>query len=201
MRGVCFIISFWAISVFTLFSQYKRGDIELGMSGSGGSITSTSSSTNGNVSEENSESKSYAEISIIPGYYFSDGLSIEPELGFYFYEGAAPSIFLLGNLSYTLPSYGTRVASYAKLGYGLANSLMHPINIGGLFKVSNNLDVSVLNFGIGIKFLVTSSVELKTELNYRRYSYSTNFNFNGFSSKTDYKYSSLIVLFGFAVLF
>lgn len=75
-----------------LHAQFKQGNIELGFSGTAGWQKYSSAV---------SISMKYASLSLLPGYYVSDGLSIEPEIGMTFMEKVKPAFFFVGNLSYT----------------------------------------------------------------------------------------------------
>jgi opacity protein-like surface antigen len=75
-----FILLFAALLVASAHSsaQFKQGDVELSFSGSLGSL-SNSSNTSG---YKYSESRNVAILSVVPGYYIIDGLSLEAELNY-----------------------------------------------------------------------------------------------------------------------
>jgi hypothetical protein len=143
-----------------------------------------------------------ATISVVPGYYLIDGLSIEAELGLLAVEKEDPAQFILGNVSYTYRLPDSRVALYGRIGYGVSNSVQLPVQPGIVSRVTNNFDVNVFNGGVGLKILVSQGAALRAELNYKRHSWTTEYHsyYGGYSSKTDYTYSNTGLLLGFSIL-
>lgn len=193
------ILRLGALLVLTSYSraQFKQGDIELSFSGSLGSWT-TSSTSNGRTS---SDSRAYVFFAVTPGYYIVDGLSIEAELGLLAVEKMTPTEYLLGDISYTYRLPDSKVALFARVGYGFSNSAKYPMFGDALIKTSNELDVGVVNIGGGLKYIVSEGVALRAEINYRSHSWTSEYRgYGGSSSKTEYTYSNIGLLLGFSVL-
>jgi hypothetical protein len=196
---MCFIT---AVSFSQSANPFVQGSWELNVSGSLGSINSSSEykSSFGSSSSKNSDSYTYFQLCAAPAYFVSDGLAIEPELDMFFYELSKPAYSLIGNLSYTFKIADQRIAPFIKAGYGISNSVSFPVQGGIQNRVSDKLDIPILSLGAGVKFLVTDDILIRTELNYRTLSYSSSYSGYGYSSSSKYDYSFITMLFGFSVL-
>ena len=176
---------------------FKQASWELNFTGSLGSIESQAeySSSYYYFQGSDSESRMYIQLGIIPAYYLTDGLAIEPEINLLAVESEDPAFLLLGNLAYTLNIENSRFFPFLRAGYGITNSVQIPVN-GNLSKLSGDMDIGVLNLGGGLKTLLTENILLRTEINYRKFSYS--------KEGTGYTYSmhisSIALVFGFSVL-
>jgi hypothetical protein len=177
-------------------AQFKQGDVELSFSGSLGSLNASSTSSGYN----HSESRNTAILSVVPGFYVIDGLSLEAELGLLAEEKAMPAQYLLGNVSYTYLIPESRVALFGRVGYGVSNSVQIPVQPGIVSRVTNNFDVGVFNAGAGVKILVSQGAALRAELNYKSHSWTTEYHSPYYSSKTEYTYSNTGLLLGFSIL-
>jgi opacity protein-like surface antigen len=181
-------------------NHFTKGSWELSLSGSIGSLGSSREYTYGNYSDENSDSKFYLQLSAIPAFYIADGLSIEPEINFLFSGSVDPSLSFLASLSYTFRIKNERFAPFIRAGYGISNSLQFPIQSGFLARVSESLDVTIINAGAGLKFLITDNLSFRTELNYRRFNQSESGGSYGYTYEESYSLTSVSLLFGFSVL-
>lgn len=187
---------------------FHKGCWELNFSASIGNLTtSTSSSSSGtysSYSSNKSTSMFYVQLGVIPAYFVTDGLAIEPEVNVLIQnqEGlkSKPAISLLANLAYSFNLSQKNFAPFIRIGYGISNSLQVPVVIGGLARVSDNLDVNIINAGGGLKFLVAQNLLIRTELNYRRFSYSNDSNSIYYSSSYDYTLTSISGIFGISIL-
>jgi hypothetical protein len=177
-------------------AQFKQGDVELSFSGSLGSWSNSSTSSG----STHSDSRNLAILSVVPGFYVIDGLSLEAELGLLAEEKAKPAQFVLGNVSYTYPIPESRVALYGRVGYGVSNAIQLPVPLGIVSRVSNDFDVGVFNAGAGLKILVSQGAAIRVELNYKSHSWTTEYQSYYYSSKTDYTYSNTGLLLGFSIL-
>lgn len=69
---------------------------------------------------------------------------------------------------------------------------------------NNSLDTRVFNAGIGLKFLYTSGMAMKLEINYKNYSYSTSNSYGDqyyhSSSNVDGDMNVLSLSIGFSIL-
>jgi len=174
------LVIFFGSSV--LYGQIEKGSWEMSVAGTFGSV---SSSTNGN----DGESTSLISIAARPGYYVINGLSIEPELYWTAIENERPIFNLAANVSYTFRVAESGVSPFVLAGYGIGNGI--PIFQRLIFRSSDEMDVSVLNAGGGVKFFVTKSVALRAEYRYQR------FNQEGDSFETTANWHT--ILFGFSV--
>jgi hypothetical protein len=148
-----------------------------------------------------SESNNYAFISVTPGYYLIDRLSIEPEIGLLSEQHYSPSQYLLLNLSYTYMIPDSKEALYARAGYGIANSVQLPIMSSAIANMSDKLNIGIFNVGVDAKFLLTQSVALRTELNCRSHKWSNSSDFDiGSSYTSDMSMSNVGLLLGFSIL-
>jgi len=175
-------------------AQFEKDCVELSLSGSIGSLTETGSA--GSISI--SQSFTYLFLTTALDYYVSDGLSLEPEIGFMAIEKSSPSQSVLLNLSYTSRLPKSMVALFLRGGYGLGNSLTISPYGNIPMQISNKWDVNTLNFGAGLKILFNENVALRTELNYRRQSFTRGSTY--YSSSQDYVYSNVGLLLGFSIL-
>lgn len=202
---VCaFTISTFAQTAF----KFSSGKLELGLSGSLGSIKTESeiksSYSNSSFISKNSDTKNYFQLSLMPSIFIIYGLSIESEIDLFILEKSKPAFSLIGNVNYTFDIGQPQVAPFVKAGYGLSNSVKLPINSGIANRVSDTFDIPIINFGAGAKIFISQSVLFKSEINYRilSYSYTNTYKSGNYSNTTSgqYDYSFLTMLFGFSVL-
>ncbi len=201
MKTLFIISSFlFLISASVIKAQYKTGDFEFSFSGSFSSMT-VENSTNSPYfgSSPNSESRNTMDISFTPGYYITDGFSIEAEFGLIAIEKSKPSQYILFNLGYTYLIPGSRTALFAHGGYGLANSIEIPYFNNAPVLQSNDFNVKVLNLGAGVKYLITSNVIIHAEVNYRNHKWTDEYS-GYYSYSTDYSISNVGLLLGFSIL-
>ncbi|SRR3972149_2759739 len=202
------VITFGQVDDSLQTGIFKKGDWELNFSASIGNLTTTSKSSTtgayGSYSNDNSTSIFYLQLGVIPAYFVTDGLAIEPEINILFQNqeniNSKPSFSFLVNLSYNFNIPNKNFAPYIRAGYGISNSLQVPAVIGGLARVSDKLDISILNAGVGFKVSISNHLLLRTELNYRRYSYKIEDSYFDYKSSYDYKLTSVSGIFGFSVL-
>jgi len=216
------VVLFQFVYLFFLFNNFSFGQVqedfsnaifhagnwELNFSASIGNLNtsskSSSSGTYGSYSDDDSYSLFYIQLGVIPAYFFTDGLAFEPEINVLFQSQenveSKPSFSFLGNFAYNFNMPGKNFAPYVRAGYGISNSMQIPAVIGGLARVSDDLNVNILNAGVGLKFLVSPHLLLRTEINYRRYSYKVENSYPDFNSTYDYSLTSISGIFGFSVL-
>ena len=183
---------------------FKKGSMEFTLAGTGGSF---SESRSGSSSSSSSSSTTLIDISFMPAYYIIDGLSIEPEIGLSIIapsSGTSSTAYsLVGNLAYTFaPSGSSSVAPYVRAGYGISNGVQIPTK-SGEFLIELNEDsksgystVSILNLGVGIKSVIGGHAAIRTELFYKKQSYS--FSYSGAS--IDYSDGMIGIQFGISLL-
>jgi hypothetical protein len=191
-------ISFFIVSAGFPQSEIKNpfqgGDLELnflldaGMFSKGGGFANQS------------HSSTYFYFSVLPGFFLTEGLSIEPEINLLAVQDVRPGISIIPNISYTYLIPNERTAIYIKAGYGISNSLAFlgiPMRYG-------DMNIGIFNTGFGIKYLISNSAALRIEINYKRSSYeeeSLFYNLNGFyTTKSTETLENTKVLFGFSLL-
>lgn len=144
---------------------FKSGDLEMGITTNTG-VYSQSYSNNEDVMnfyyhiDEGREF--YFGFSAYGGYYLADGLSVGPEIGMNL--SLHGTIFIIGNVCYTLNSGSRTAYPYIKAGYGVTDILKSPTQESGLFE---SLNYHLLNLGIGLKILQSSHMSFTIELNYK----------------------------------
>ena len=194
-----FVISLFLIS--SSFAQFKKGDFEFSFSGAFSSMTVENTSPGTYDIHPYSETRSTAGISFSPGFYLLDNFSIEAEIGIAAVQSMQPSQYVLINLSYTYLLPESKTALFAHAGYGLSNSVVISYLNNAISFASDKFDVKVLNFGAGIKYLISSTVLLHTEVNYRHHSWTNDYGSSGYYNyKVDNKISNVSLLFGFSIL-
>jgi len=124
------------------------------------------------------------------GYCIVDGLTIEPELDINLVTDNETSISLIGNLTYNFNIPRKNTYPFIKLGYGLSNYYSDSHYGYSNESGGNSLDTRVFNAGAGLKFLYSSGMALKLEINFKNYNYSTT------SSYTDQYYHNASQLDG-----
>lgn len=178
------------------YSQsFQKGTVELNFFLDAGKLTTTYEYSNSLGS--NSDGRTYFNFSVTPGFFIADGFSIEPEIGFLAVERLEPALAIIPNLSYTYLLPESRVALYARAGYGLTNSTSY---FGALVKQSEKMDIGILNVGAGTKYLITDGVIFRVEINYKRLSQEEDMNYVGYSNSVKRTLENTRVLFGLSVL-
>ena len=164
------VVLFQFVYLFFLFNNFSFGQVqedfsnaifhagnwELNFSASIGNLNtsskSSSSGTYGSYSDDDSYSLFYIQLGVIPAYFFTDGLAFEPEINVLFQSQenveSKPSFSFLGNFAYNFNMPGKNFAPYVRAGYGISNSMQIPAVIGGLARVSDDLNVNILNAGV-----------------------------------------------------
>ena len=201
MKTLCllFLISLFLIS--NAFAQFKKGDFEFSFNGSFSSMTIENTSSGFYNTQSNSETRSTAGISFSPGFYLLDNFSIEAELGIVAVQSMQPSQYVLINLSYTYLLPESKTALFAHAGYGLSNSVAISYLNNAISFTSDKFNVKVLNFGAGIKYLISSTVLLHTEVNYRQHLWTNDYESMGYYNySVDNKITNISLIFGFSIL-
>ena len=176
-------------------AQFEKDDWELGMTIAAGSYSETSKSNY----DEYYNNANYAAVALMPGYYVTNGFSLEPEFSFYTMEYSDPTFQLSGNLSYTGWIPGQKAAWFARGGIGTGNGVPFPGMNFTLFDTEES--IFILNFGAGVKAPISQSVALRTELNYRIYQFTYHPDYNGYSgSARDHDIRDFSLRIGFSIL-
>jgi opacity protein-like surface antigen len=171
-------------------AQFTKGSWEMGLMGSISNVDIESYDFH--------QSQTVFNISVSPAYYVIDGLSLEPEIAFFFnFDNADnPGYQLLLNAGYTFKSTKS-FSPYIKAGYGFGNILT--INFSGTQSVptgntkNEEESLAIVNAGVGIKWLLGGSAAIKTELNYH------NQNLSSELLNTEDQYRNIGLLLGLSV--
>lgn len=176
-------------------SYFKQGNVEFNFSTNIGVGFSTSNvfQTTRNFapydSSYNEYSYNYSDrpfnllFTASIGYCILDGLTIEPEIDINLITDAETSISLIGNLTYNFNIARKSTYPFIKVGYGLSNYYYDYYYYGNANESNgSSLDTRVINAGAGIKFLYSSGMLMKLEINFKNYNHSR-------SSSSSYEYS------------
>jgi hypothetical protein len=198
-------------------SSFKQGDFEVNFStnlGAGFSKTnSTSTYENFNYYDSTYYKEKYSNeyssrdfllsFTASIGYYFTDGLSFEPEFDINLITDNEISVSILANLTYNFSTPKKKVYPYVKIGYGLSNYVTYYNYYGG--STDNSLDTKVFNAALGIKLVYTSGSLMRLELNYKYYSNSSSYSYGDQYSQgsieSETGIDALTIAFGYSILF
>ncbi len=198
-------------------SYFKKGDIEFNFSTNLGVGFSTSNvfQTTQNFSPYDSSyseySYSYSDrpfnllFTASIGYCIIDGLTIEPELDINLITDYETSISLIGNLTYNFSVPRKNTYPFIKLGYGLCNYYSDRYYYGYQNESGgSSFDTRVFNAGAGLKFLYSSGMALKQEINFKNYNYSASNSYSNEYSQNTYKTDNdmnvISLAIGFSIL-
>lgn len=182
----------------TASAQYEKGDFEMMLLGTAGSMTETNKVTiNSPVAYEISsdETNSYAYLSLTPAYYIIDKLAAELELGLRAMEGGKPTQTFIFHLAYTQPLVGSSLALFARAGYGLSNGYSVPIFYEQV-RSSNDFDIGIVNLGAGAKIMAGRHALIRAEINYRMQSASEDSAFG----TSEWTRSTIAILLGVGII-
>jgi hypothetical protein len=192
---LCFTVICFAQEIeSTVFSS---GTVEMNVLVDIGKMSTSYEGTRVYGSYNPSESFSYLNLAMAPGFFIYEGLSIETEIAILATENFEPGFSIIPNISYTYLLPQTNFAIFGRGGYGLSNSLSYS---GFLYRNSDKLDNGILNLGAGIKFLVTQGAALRIEVNYKSTSFKNRYSFYGDELTQDMTLENIRLLFGFSVL-
>ena len=153
--------------------KFQQFDWECAASFSIGLSSTSSESSKQNYYGSNSGNGDfYSEISLALGFFILDGLSIEPEIDYNFFEGDA-TLSVIGNVSYTINIPRKKIYPFFKIGYGISGYAVNRYNYyGGSNDLFGSLDAKVINAGAGLKIVQSSWFAMRLELNYKYISYT-----------------------------
>jgi hypothetical protein len=121
---------------------------------------SASSTESSNFYPSYGEDKQFFfELSVTPGFYIIDGLSLEPELDMKLF--GTSSLSLIGNISYTFHIPGEEVYPFLRIGFG-KSSFMCEDSFG-------SFNSNVFSAGGGLKIIQSASFAVRLEVNYKRF--------------------------------
>ena len=181
---VCMLVLAMLFGGSVAFCQVEKGSWEMSLAATFGSVSTSRDGDEG-------ESTSLLSVAFRPGYYVIDGLSIEPELFWTAIESERPMFSLAANASYTFRPSDANVSPFLLAGYGIGNGI--PTFQRLMFRASDEMDVSVLNLGGGVKYFLSKDIGLRAEYRYQRFHQEEG------SSETTANWHT--ILFGFSVFF
>lgn len=153
----------------SLLGQTEQGTWEFSVSGNFGVVSGSTEITDATgTTTLDQESQGYLAVALRPGFYVVDGLTVEPELLWTAVEKNPPCFSLSGNLAYNFDFLPSKVLGFVLAGYGRGNSI--PLFERLFYRASEKLDISILNFGGGVKFMLGERVALRAEYRYQHYS-------------------------------
>lgn len=188
----------------SLHGQFKKGDVEFSFMAT---IDKHSERTENYPFNVSIDPVTVFYLSLNPGYYIIDGLSVEPEFSIFANSNSKPATSLIGNVSYTYKAESSPLAVYARAGYGFSNGYYYPAVRGAAYRISSRFDVGILNAGVGVKFLFGTSAVIRAEVNYKEqsseqeyYAYSAS-NPYGTKKKYDQILEDITLMVGCGLLF
>ena len=202
MKNAVLLVVLFALAV-PANAQFKKGDFELTLLGDLGSVswesTLSYSFFEGRTSTDDGTTK-YAYLALTPGYYIIDGLSVELELGLMAIEKMKPAQHVIGNVSYTHTFDESIFAPFARIGYGVSNSIYLPmLRIPG--RESDKLDIGILNMGLGLKIRLGDVAVFRSEINYKKQAFVREDEYpENEHRKEEISYNTYSLLLGFGVI-
>jgi opacity protein-like surface antigen len=183
------------------WAQPQKGDFEIGLSGTGGSLKHEITSDYESFNDSNT--LNYLMLFTRPAYYVVPQFSIEPEIIWAIADQEETSLEVSVNVAYNIFLKNPQFVPFIFAGYGRGNSMI--LNNMALYKSTDGLDVSVFNVGAGLKTFVGEHVSLRVEYRYQnRQAESKGGVYDHgvihFEPITE-KYLSSIIMFGFSYFF
>lgn len=168
-RVFCFLtILFWCLP---LHAQLRPGNVELSLSLAAGSLAArTEVSGEGRETATSESSRLYAHLFARPGIFITKGLEFEPELQWTAVEGVEPAVALSGNLAYNFVIPRSRLVLFLLAGYGVSNGIPTFGHLAG--RMTDALDITLINAGAGMKVFIVRQAALRMEYRFQRYRYS-----------------------------
>lgn len=176
MKRIILLIAIIFINSAVSKAAYEQGDLALSVSMTGGSIN-VEDILNGPTG---SSYTAYLYMSFLTDFYIVKGLALEPEIGFMAQEKSNPVSYYFGNLLYIYNFDEQNIGAFARAGIGIGNGIPFP-NSYFVNAQSPDINVSLLQFGLGGQYLIENIALIRLELNYRA----------GF-----YKHSEYLPIFG-----
>ena len=197
----------------TAFSQIEKGTFEISVFGTAGSVkytiestevtTDPYSGTQKSTHKHSPDAEKYLMMFFRPGYYIIDNLAIEPEITWTTMDGTEPSLNFSGNISYNLAIPNSSLTPFLFIGYGIGNSM--PFNRTLLYRMTDDMDIKLLNIGAGLKTHLGERIAFRVEYRYQKYSWESEYSYSyaSFSSKStdkhDYNFHNIFFGFSFFI--
>ena len=193
ITGLCLI---FAVSLSR--AQMQPGTFELSLSGNITAVTKSvdQSSSNG-TSNSTWQTTNAISLAIRPGVFLVPRLEFESEFFWLTVKGGTPAISISGNLSYNFTMPKVPVVPFVLVGYGIGNGVPEYGRLSG--RSSSDMNIPVLNLGVGAKVFLAKRVAFRAEYRYQRYTQDDSFvsGSNSISQTTVQTFHNLF--FGFSV--
>jgi len=190
------------------FSQIEKGAFELSVFGTAGSFKYTDKTTEVTTDPyagtqrittgHSYDPQKYLMMFIRPGYYVFDNMAIEPELMWTAMDEMEPSLCISGNVSYHVTLPKSSITPFVCAGYGIGNSI--PFNYSLIFKMTDEMDVRLINVGAGLKAHLNDRVAFRVEYRYQQYSMESEYSYSSayysYKSTSEIDYDFHNVFFG-----
>jgi len=199
MKVQLLLITALVLSFNVLHAQTTKGAWELSLSGYLGMVKQSSewSSPTGSGTSEG-EAKGYVLLAVRPGYYITEGFMVEPEILWTAQEDYPPCFAISANIAYNFNIPDTHITPFVLAGYGIGNGI--PITHRLTSRLSDKLDINVLNLGAGLKIFVSEPIALRIEYRHQSYSYSHDYSYYYVGSYTSESTTTFnTIMFGFSV--
>ncbi|MFZ1731059.1 MAG: hypothetical protein WBQ23_07095 [Bacteroidota bacterium] len=169
----CLIIALLLCVGGSASAQFKKGDVEMMLLGTAGWYGETFTVTDRwhpDPPRTTEYSRKFAMLSLTPAWYFLDGFALELEFGWHTSEHAKPAYAIIPNIAFTHRLSDLPLAAFARAGYGAAMGYVMPGMAQSflLLRTSDKFDHTLINAGIGIKYLAGGSGIVRLEVNFRR---------------------------------
>jgi hypothetical protein len=158
----------------TAAAQTGTGSWELSLSSTLGTASqSTETEYGGRTTTHDGESQGYLSLALRPGFFVVNGLSIEPEFFWTAVEKVPPTFSMSGNVSYTFLIKESPVSPFLLAGYGVGNGI--PLFQRLFLRSSDEMDITVLNLGAGVKVFLSEAIAFRAEYRYQRFAEETSY--------------------------
>lgn len=151
----------------------------------------------GGQSDSGSDDMTAGSLFMRVGFFVSDNISIDPELTWGFSDQAAPAFAFSLNGSFQAP-VNEKLFVYVTGGAGISNAIPFANIIIG--RATEKFDISMYNFGGGLKYYLTEQVALRTEFRYQVYKYEREESYYFGKAKYEYTQKNNNLLIGFSFL-
>jgi hypothetical protein len=182
-----------------LYSQFKKGKIELSFSGNlGTSSLSRTSTETGSVKTD----LNFVQVFISSGYYVTDEILISGDLGYFETQSdknkeVINEDYLIVNLSYVYKIPKKDIGIFIKTGYGFSNT---PFNSKADYIIQSAYKKAasgIFNLSTGLKLLLGKETTISAEINYKNINWDRKTANNLY---VEYKNIKICLLLGFSII-
>lgn len=199
MKPVLLSLVFALLLPLISVSQPVQGSKEISLQGYVTSRDISVKEKGSSSSDSYSDDMTIGSLYLRMGYFITDNFSIDPELNWGFTDQTSPAFAFSLNGSFHAP-LKENLFVFVTGGAGLSNSV--PFFNVAVDRYTEKFDITMYNFGGGIKYYLTENLALRTEFRYQIYNFEEKEEawgpYPGYTLETTIKNSSLLV--GFSVL-